>query len=366
MHKYLLKIVENNLFRSNIDILCADEKSSGYKYRHRDEAISYNFIRYGNDYFIPTLSIDIDYKISNRKIKEICKANKLPTPNFIVHTTKGKHIHWVFENPISVSNIPSHNRYKYTLRAVIAAFGGDPNATAANAGRVWRNPLTHRTTLLKKSYVQLSEFPKFYATTKESNKRKRVKVRTSKNLRAVRIGERNDALFEYTRKVAYRHYNHPERNNIIHREAYYANSLIRDPLDDEEVDTIIASVIKFIENKYVPRTASEDVLAYNRKLAQKKKEKTLQKLLSVISSHPLLTIKALKKMSVRAGAKLLGVSNTTFHNYRGKLKEALKEALRIIVVYYQAPIDTVEEVHESIVTLKFNPELKFGFTWGVP
>jgi len=54
-------------------VLCSNEKNKGYHYLIKDEAFNKNFVRFGNKFFVPTVSVDIDVPMSIREIYRRCR-----------------------------------------------------------------------------------------------------------------------------------------------------------------------------------------------------------------------------------------------------------------------------------------------------
>jgi hypothetical protein len=349
-------------------VLSSDSKNSDYSYVSASLALEKKFVRFGSSHFIPTLSIDIDKKASLLSIIDTCEGNNLPSPSLIVNTDKGVHIHWVLEYPIRTANTSSLNLYKLILAELIQLFGGDVHASAMRAGRVWRNPLKHDT-VATGTVANLSDFKHLIKPSTQAKVSSTFAFKMPRGgLKKVKEGQRNVALFDHLRKFAYRNYNKFEdMPSELLKEALEANKQLEAPLPLPEVESIVKSVSRFIETRYVPRTENEDTISYNRKLAQKKVDETERKFFAVIYSNPMMTLKHLKSMSVRKLAKLVGISKSTAQRYKSKLRIIIKKALLVVKKFsFKVEIPPVEFLRNSEVTIRFPKELKCNFTYGVP
>jgi len=327
----MMKIVDT---KSSIGVLVSDKKQEGHKYVKPEYSVLYKFVRYGNKWFIPTISIDIDDKhLDNEKIIELCLKHNIPAPFFTVGTDRGIHIHWVFENPIKTANVKQVELYRKVVTVLVSLFGGDIHAVPKNAGRVWRNPITHTTReMINPKFCSLSDFSHIIsfdegnniAGSNEPAKRGRVKIDMSK----VKPGQRNISLFDAVRWFAYDHYKEPNLYDITMSYAEKLNSQMPEPLPNDEVYYTVNSIVKWTQTNYKKdKTKDQRTIEFNRTMAKKKQEKAINAILQRIFTNPLLLLSQVKKMSARQGAKIFGVSHSTFKKYQKQLIELIKQAL---------------------------------------
>jgi len=313
----------------NYSVLVTNDKNEEYSYVKKEKALDYNFIRLGNEYFIPAISIDIDNvnPFEDKDPIEVFTELKIPLPTMIVKTTRGFHIHWFLQNPIKTSNYKQTQKLNFILNALADKLGADIHAKAASAGRVWRNPLKHSTMEFGHTIKSLYEFDDLLATYEVKKKtfkkvksRKRVFV-AKKDVIKAKKGERNVKMFDYLRKWAYRNFRNIGLDGLV-AEAYSTLEKMENPLPKKEVESIVASINKFMITKYVNRTTNERTIAFNRMLAQRKKDKTIRKIIEAISAN-MLTIKQIRNMSVRELAKLTGISKSSAAKYKKIIKDIL-------------------------------------------
>ena len=347
--------------------LCSDEKNSKYSYLKKQEALTKKFLRFGNEFFLPSLSIDIDSSVNLKEIKTVCLDNSIPYPNMVVYTTKGVHLHWIIDYPVKTKNKKRLFVFQSIVSALVPLFGGDKHAKTYTAGRVWRNPILHKTKLLSETPVTLFDFqhlikklPK--SVTKGGNIKRIV---SSGPVAAARVGERHGVLFNYIRKFAYKNAELSDLENLIEREALRVNGTMEEPLPIKEVLSIVRSVVRFMQTRYNGR-ATKDVAEYNRELAKRRADKTKNKIKSVLVSNPTLSVTAISKLSKRKAAKLFGISASSALKYLKKIKDIFAELVAVFILRPAKPMAVMVDLNESLVYDKFKDELKFGFTWGVP
>jgi hypothetical protein len=348
---YLLSVTENSL---SYKPRCADEKAAKTR-KWKNEALTKKFIGYGGDKYIPEIIIDIDKKISSEEIKDLCEEHKIPYPNFIVHTTKGVHIHWVLSAGIFVKNTKQLNMYRVLIKQLVKLFDGDPHGVMVNKGdRIFRNPLKNPTTVIHTKPVQsLYDFARIIPAP--STKAYKRLLSTSKRAtmpRQVVIespeGTRNVNVFEYLRRLAIKYEIYSHNSWFLEEEA---KNLIRDmenPLPEKEVMDIVASIVNFMETKYTGKGGTK-AAEYNRKLAKNKKLKVAEAFYNALyGGKGILSIWHIKRLSKRKGGAFVGVSPTTFLSYRNKISKLLQwffEEISKTITRYVADkgIDAKEE-----------------------
>jgi len=311
-------------------VLCSFSKSDNYFYKSREEALTKYFIRFGNTYFIPTLSIDIDRSTSYNEVERVCSRLKIPKPNFVVTTTKGIHLHWVLKKAVATSNKKSLSFYTRIQDTLVVAFDGDPHATSTNSARVWRNPLMHTTKVFLQRPTELTKFSHILGEGVD-RKRKSGSAVSSVAVVSATVGDRHMAMFDYVRKVAYKNSKEDDLKAILERSAGYVNNKLAEPLPQSEIDSIIKSVIRFMDSRYSGSLGNGDTTEYNRALAKKKADKTLDKIKNFLKNNPLLTVKQLAKLSTRKLAKAIGIHHTTVQKYKAKILTLFTDSYKAVI-----------------------------------
>ena len=353
MNVSLWEIVNKVIDTSGNKILCSECKNSDYMYKNLEEAYNNKFIRFGNQYFIPSISLDIDYLIDNEIILQLCKDNNIPYPTIIVETDKGEHLHWVLNNPIKVTNNNQLTMYKHILLELNNIFKSDNNALNINKPRVWRNPLLH-TSFIFNGFISLVDFPnvnnyKAPKLNKMSLCKDSIKNLINYDISKVKIGARNTTLFNLGRKYAYTIFSNT--NNFKYDLTLFLtkkNKELSSPLTDSELNSIINSISNWVTNNFV-KYKSKKRSEYNKKLAKNKQLKILNKFLDFITTNTIITLKHIFSLSGRKGAKLLGMSYQTFLNYKNKLKSILLDFLKKNLHFFNYDIISVLKLSANLL-----------------
>lgn len=326
------------IFRSS-KILCSDTKEHGYTYQPRKEAIGCNFIQF-NTHAITTLSVDIDYcskdELNNR-------LSVVPTPSMVVETTKGFHIHYMLEYPISHRNI-SLVRWATHIREQLSILvGGDVHANGLK--RVYRNPLKHANTCSDVTYT-LKDFGIAYPKRNfVTGTRKRAKFVDFNN---VQRGGRHMSMFDYIRSHAYKHSGRDDLIEVLTFISEEANSKLDEPLSNAELSGIVSSVCKFMNNTYIGSSATKS--EYNKYLAKAKHDKSIKQ---VIDSLLSISFKGISKMSARAISRVCNVSNSTVSLHIKKIIEILKDkVLNNIAISKEAYMELMNIIFEYTQGIK--------------
>jgi len=223
---------------------------------------AYNFIQYNSKDRINIICIDID----EHKDGSVWLDHNLPQPTWTVWTDRGVQFMWVLKNPIFTC---SANKYrnkhlayaKDVLNKIVYALDADTNAIGFN--RVFRNPLTHESRY-SDSRVNLKDFNHLETPPAEWFEKvfpKREKHQTlfgstrdeSLDFATMEEGDgRNTALFDRLRYWAYDEAKAGTYTefDLAHR-AYVLNQAFKKGLESKEVNRIITSIDKFIENTYM-------------------------------------------------------------------------------------------------------------------
>jgi hypothetical protein len=314
-------------------ILSSVTKKEGHEYRPVLEAMELDFFRFnegGNLYFI---SIDVDFKLNQQEVEQICKSYSVPLPTMIVDTTKGVHIHWMLDNFVSKNATHAQNYYNDIKKQIIKIFKADPHASG-NV-RIFRNPLKHNTMYRNVAYC-LSDFKEMLTLMRKSEvkkcKRSRGVLRRTVNLSAVKEGERNVSLFNYIKKFGYAVWGNASQNLLVEKEAFVANNMFDSPLDDQEVMDIVKSVTTWLDIHYDATKRSKydksGITAYNRKLAKKRAENTLNKVASFYYNKAGESCLAIaKNIPLRVVAVMARVSKNSVAKYKSIIIKDMMDGL---------------------------------------
>ena len=333
-------------------ILCGLTKDTINEYVPLKKALEeYKFIRFGNKFFLPTISLDIDFERDQEELFQTAKDNNIPYPSLIVYTDRGVHLHWMLKYPISTKNEKSVWVYNQILQNLCQVFKSDNYAKAKKAGRVWRNPMAHDVTFWDEKY-SLTDFPKpILKTIKRIKKKSKSAKDGVKNIAwgQVKEGTRHMTMFDFLRKKGYRNYK--KQNNIdlyLTNIAFKVNEEMPEPLPADEVSSIILSIVTWLETEYTA-CASDKQVEFNRELAKKKKEKSVANILNYLSSNPFITIRDVKKTSCRKLSKLFKLSHTAVAKYK-KTIGLIFEFLRAYVT--QSIKNLSVSIVEALTTIK--------------
>jgi len=321
-------------------LLCSNEKSSGYSYKHKSDAVNEKFIQF-NANCLTTLSIDIDYCDEVELNKRL---QLVPTPSMLVRTTKGYHLHYILTYPVSYKN---RKRLKWSediKEYLTNLVGGDKHAKGNI--RVFRNPLLHSTTYNDVKYT-LEDFGVPYTPSSKKEHSKYSKKPTKFiDFTKVSEGGRNTSLFHYLRSKAYSLGNREDLNEILTFLANEANDKLDSPLSTPQVATIVKSITKFMV-KYTGKLSSAQQTEFNRKIAKERHERLIKEVISNLRQH---SFKLIAKGSTRGLAKLGNTSNATISRHKQILMETLRDiVLSNIALSYQEYISLNELSFEEIL-----------------
>lgn len=244
-------------------VLGSISKEGGYTSSKSFYALQrYNFIQYNSQDRINIIAVDIDH----HKDGSVWLDYDLPQPTWTVWTNRGVQFMWVLDNPIFTC---SENKYrnkhlsyaKDILNKIVYTLGADTNAIGFN--RVFRNPLTHDSRY-SDSRVNLKDFNHLESPSSEWLDKvypKREKHQTlfgstrdrEIDFASMEEGDgRNSALFDRLRYWAYDEAKAGTYTefDLAHR-GYVLNQAFKKGLDTKEVDRIITSIDRFIENTYM-------------------------------------------------------------------------------------------------------------------
>ena len=302
---------------------------SDVSYKKIEEAIEYNFIQFGTKRWLSAISMDLDYQITYNEIADICNRVEIPLPTLFVETTKGVHLHWALKYPIDTTKGVQRNLYKKIAQTLRAIFDADRFAVPmSSGGRLWRNPLKHPHKFVK-SFVELSTFSHLLPDSSSTKLYTRSHGVSKKRVLEAKVGERNNLLFDYLRKLAYRNreLGTDGLDKLLITEAKSINKCFPEQLPYEELCSIVNSILRFMENDYEGSTDNEATIEFNRKLAKNKQKATKRKIVAGIFSNPFIPVSQLKRLSSRRLGRLLNVSHTTINKYKDELLKLLEEFL---------------------------------------
>jgi len=140
-------------------IWSSNSKTSGYKYRDKDESLfNYKFVKLNTSLFTNAFTIDIDNSKDVGKVLESINFYKLPLPNSIVETNRGLQVHYILETAISNKNYKAYAYVMEVARNLTYLLGGDL-AAVNSMKRIVRNPCVNCRFLQLDSKVKcLDEF----------------------------------------------------------------------------------------------------------------------------------------------------------------------------------------------------------------
>jgi len=251
-----------NLFPK--EVLGSNTKEGSYMPLQSFHALqAYNYIQYNSRDRINILAVDIDVHQDGA----VWMDHDLPQPTWTIFTDRGVQLMWVLHNPIFLEHNKHHQRdltyAKDTLLKIVYALDADTNAIGFN--RVFRNPLNHSTHFSStrvdlKDFNHLetpsSEWLESVYPTRDTKKRKTLFGSTREDrldFADMEEGDgRNGALFDRLRFWAYdeaKAGNYAEFD-LAHK-GYVLNQAFGQPMKTKEVDQIIGSIDRFIENNYM-------------------------------------------------------------------------------------------------------------------
>ena len=312
------------------------EENNGKYYRRKWEEVSQykniKRIHYNSENWKNYLIIDID----NDEIYKYKDAG-LPNPNFILKNKDkpGAHLFYVLDKGIYFKNTYYLNKWQILQKEFTRLAGGD----ALNKGYVGKfinskhfeyieleiysyniDYLASKinfTSFNNQAYLPLkTQQDKVISISKKSE--------NSPNVNIIGVGERNNAIFNKTRKYAYIQvlkYSEKLFANLVQEYAYKINNDLFIPLQDAEVKATVKSIVKYCQKhkekiatyskenhkqRGIMKLSKEQTLKEKQKLAAKythkqKKEKTLLKLqlciLSMKEKELKINISTLEKYS---------------------------------------------------------------------
>lgn len=223
---------------------------------------TFNFIQYNSKDRINIICVDIDHHHDGA----VWMDHDLPQPTWTIFTDRGVQFMWVLGVPILLHTKYTNQNKKYakdTLLKIVYALGADTNAIGFN--RVFRNPLTHsghfsNTRVDLKDFNHLerppAEWIKSVYPSRDTKKRKTLfggDREEQLEFGTMKEGDgRNAALFDRLRFWAYDEAKAGTYTefDLAHR-GYVLNQAFGQPMETKEVDRIIGSIDRFIENNYM-------------------------------------------------------------------------------------------------------------------
>lgn len=232
-------------------------KSSGYANKKSYIALSkFKFIRLNSDRLWRFIAVDID----THKDAGAWLDCDLPEPTWTIWTRRGVQFIWQLKKPI-LADVQAHRTYAIdTLRKIVYALNAD--ADAIGYTRIFRNPFNNKSRY-SGTLVDLSDFNHLDNPPDDWIKKSEPRVISllggrqqvsseSFDFSTMREGDgRNTALFDRLRFWAYEQVKTDDYSEFdLAEKAYKLNNQFAEPLCYKEVDSIIASIDKFIETKY--------------------------------------------------------------------------------------------------------------------
>ena len=333
-------------------LLCNNVKDTKYRRLKVENALKKNFIQY-NSNLITMISIDVDncdiYAIANRLEK---LPKHLQKPTLLVQTTNGWHIHYALKKSLAY-NTQNRDLVERIRRGIGKIVDGDKNARGVR--RIFRNPLTHSVASNDIAF----KITDFKEVTEAPVKLRKIKGKRNRNqnkkiyeellktdFTQVYQGSRNVTMFDYLRVSAYRWGLQKDLREVLTDLANNANNQMVEPLSITELEGIINSIMRFMETKYNGKGYQVE---FNRKLAKKKHEDTIKKIIKALKDN---TIESIDNLSNREVALVAKVSPTTVGKHRKEIIEILAEEM-LSEVYGR----TIEQVTDDMTIEYIEKEL---------
>jgi hypothetical protein len=224
---------------------------------------TFNFIQYNSQDRINIICVDIDHHQDGA----VWMDHDLPQPTWTIFTDRGVQLMWVLHNPLHLTNNRHQQRdlsyAKDTLLKIVYALEADTNAIGFN--RVFRNPLTHsahfsntRVNLKDFNHLELPprEWMESVYPSRDTKKRKTLFGSTREDrleFESMKEGDgRNAALFDRLRFWAYDEAKAGTYTEFdLAHKGYVLNQAFKQAMQIKEVDRIIGSIDRFIENNYM-------------------------------------------------------------------------------------------------------------------
>ena len=328
------------------------EESNGSWYRTQWKEIAtcgaIKRIHYNSEKWKHYIIIDID----NENLYKY-QEQGLPEPNFILKNKekKGGHLFYVLDKSIYYKNTYYLEKWKVLQKAYTTVAGGDP----LNKGYVGKfinslhfeyielNTYAYNIDYL---YSKINHTPKnnqAYSPKKHNpyiipTKKEKKPIKAFKHSTLVEVGERNNTLFDKTRKYAYIQVLKMDKNTFRQNVFDYAlqlNNKFLEPQQKSEVKATARSIIKYClknkikieeysKEKHINRgimdLPQEQVLRKKQQLAaeytaKQKNNKTLFKLQKAILNMQEQGL----KINVSSLAKFTKISRPTINKYKPNL-----------------------------------------------
>ena len=313
-------------------IQCSNEKQGAYRLNIPKVigVTKFKFIQFAHPQKYQWLSIDIDDRSRFQEFEHFysfCDKNVIPVPTIIVKTSKGWHLHWYLDTPIWKNNRLLLSYRKKLIRKLNEYFGGDKHS----AGYIFRNPLFHDYVFMDVHYT-LNDFEHIVSleSMKKTIAKKRKSIKKTEkfiDFTAVKVGERNNTLFQYIRTFTFRNI-HLSFEQVL-KEAVRVNDLMIEPLNFSEVKATTASAYSFAQRNYNENYKKNKYQAqYNRLLAKYKAKKTYIKgfknIVASLKEGKIAFFKIIWGLvSFRKLAKIAKISDKTIKKYLQKIKKDL-------------------------------------------
>jgi len=243
------------------EVLGSTTKEGGYASTKSFFALrDYHYIQYNSKDRINIICVDIDHHQDG----SVWLDHDLPQPTWTIWTDRGVQFMWVLEVPILLHTQFTRQNKQYAkdvLNKIVYALGADTNAIGFN--RVFRNPLKHDSRY-SDSRVSLKDFKHLETPPRDWLERvypRRVKHETlfgghrdnGLDFSNMKEGDgRNVALFDRLRFWAYDVAKNGTYSEFdLAHKGYVLNQAFKQELENKEVDRIITSIDRFIENTYL-------------------------------------------------------------------------------------------------------------------
>lgn len=337
-------------FQPHTWVLYEEKNGSWYRTQYKNIATAGNIkrIHYNTEKWKNYIIIDID----NENLYK-CRENGLPEPNFILKNKSkiGGHLFYVLDKGIYYKNEYYLEKWKTLQKEYTKLAGGDPQ----NKGYVGKfvnskhfeyielNEYAYDINYLSSKIINFSSNNQAYSPKKHNpyiipTKKEKKPIRAFKTSHLVQTGERNNTLFDKTRKYAYIQILKMDKNTFKQNVFDYAlqlNNKFLEPQQKSEVKATVRSIIKYClknktkieeysKEKHINRgimdLPQEQVLREKQRLAatytaKQKAKKTIFKLRLAIIEMKAREI----NISINSLVKYSKISKNTVRKYRDKL-----------------------------------------------
>lgn len=339
------------------EVRCTNSKHEDYIYKPVGEAMLLDkWVQFNLPSLKNYLIMDCDYTDLYTILDKLDKYEIL-YPTFIIETDKGVQLFWRLKVPVSAKNARAYNYYKSIKKMITGLLGADVGFTNSVA----RNPFNN-SSFVSQQLFKLEDFRYLLYDDYKKHYEKLVGEPFNKVTRSekvdidfseVQVGERHTSLFNHLRNYGYDNAGSENLKELLQEEADRCNSSMPEPMTYGEIRRTVKAIYTWISTFY--QGISPEKIAYNRELARRKAEATINKIETFIRFQLDygFTIKEVAEMSLRVFAKDAGVSVNSLRKYR------TQELFKVFVEILKVEKDLVGVgfyAEESIIVTSVNKQ----------